>query len=121
MADSASDFTEQQLLEMYDRIDALITNIEVNLLGRYGGPTDQARRLREAKKLRAEVIARLGYQPKSTLDKDLEDLKGKINSGEPIHDDFSVDLPHLSDPIFRGPRGGRYRINSNGRKSYDVP
>lgn len=25
------------------------------------------------------------------------------------------------EPIFRGPRGGRYRINSKGRKSYDVP
>ena len=24
-------------------------------------------------------------------------------------------------PTFTGPRGGRYRINSNGRKSYDVP
>ena len=23
--------------------------------------------------------------------------------------------------VFTGPRGGRYRINSNGRKSYDVP
>ena len=22
---------------------------------------------------------------------------------------------------YTGPRGGRYRINSNGRKSYDVP
>lgn len=29
----------------------------------------------------------------------------------------------LKDPneVFIGPRGGRYRINSNGRKSYDVP
>ena len=25
------------------------------------------------------------------------------------------------DRIFIGPRGGRYRINKNGRKSYDVP
>ena len=25
------------------------------------------------------------------------------------------------DEIRTGPRGGRYRINSNGRKSYDVP
>lgn len=23
--------------------------------------------------------------------------------------------------VYKGPRGGRYRINSNGRKSYDVP
>lgn len=25
------------------------------------------------------------------------------------------------DSIYIGPRGGRYRINSKGRKSYDVP
>jgi len=25
------------------------------------------------------------------------------------------------DQIRIGPRGGKYRINSNGRKSYDVP
>ena len=25
------------------------------------------------------------------------------------------------DEVQTGPRGGRYRINSNGRKSYDVP
>ena len=25
------------------------------------------------------------------------------------------------DGVQTGPRGGRYRINSNGRKSYDVP
>ena len=30
--------------------------------------------------------------------------------------------PSLGHPdYFTGPRGGRYRINSNGRKSYDVP
>ena len=121
MADSAPDFTEQQLLAMYDRIDAKITNIEVNLSGRYGGPIDQARRLEEAKRLRAEVIARLGYQPKSDLDNEVEKLKVKIKSSEPVSDDFSIDLPYSGDPIFRGPRGGRYRINSNGRKSYDVP
>ena len=25
------------------------------------------------------------------------------------------------DGIYTGPRGGKYRVNSNGRKSYDVP
>ena len=29
--------------------------------------------------------------------------------------------PSTNDQIRTGPRGGRYRINSNGRKSYDVP
>ena len=121
MAESAPDFTEQQLLAMYDRIDVKITHIEVNLGNKYGGPIEQASRLEEAKRLRAEVIVRLGYQPKSTLDKDLEDLKAKIDSGEPIRDDFSIGLGAVGDPIFKGPRGGRYRINNNGRKSYDVP
>ena len=122
MADSAPDFTEQQLLAMYDRIDAKITNIENNLLGQYGGPVEQASRLEEAKRLRDEVISRLGYQPKSALDKEMEDLKGKIDNGEPIRDDFStgLGLRYVGDPTFRGPRGGRYRINSKGRKSYDV-
>ena len=27
----------------------------------------------------------------------------------------------INDRTYEGPRGGRYRINSNGRKSYDVP
>jgi hypothetical protein len=27
----------------------------------------------------------------------------------------------IGDHVFIGPRGGRYRINSKGRKSYDVP
>ena len=122
MAESAPDFTEQQLLAMYDRIDVKITHIEVNLGNKYGGPIEQASRLEEAKRLRAEVIVRLGYQPKSTLDKDLEDLKAKIDSGEPIRDDFStgLGLRYVGDTTFRGPRGGRYRINSKGRKSYDV-
>ena len=89
MADSAPDFTEQQLLAMYDRIDAKITNIENNLLGQYGGPVEQASRIEEAKRLRDEVISRLGYQPKSALDKEMEDLKGKIDRGEPIRDDMT--------------------------------
>ena len=25
------------------------------------------------------------------------------------------------DEIFEGPQGGKYRVNKNGRKSYDVP
>ena len=112
MADSASDYNEQQLLAMYDRIDVKITQIENNLGNRYGGPIEQASRLEEAKRLRAEVISRLGYQPKSALDKDLEDLKAKVGSVNP--DDYS------SDQIYVGPRGGLYRYNSNGRKSYDV-
>ena len=29
--------------------------------------------------------------------------------------------PKKADEIRTGPRGGKYRINSNGRKSYDVP
>lgn len=29
--------------------------------------------------------------------------------------------PLLTEGFFIGPRGGRYRINRNGRKTYDVP
>ena len=35
--------------------------------------------------------------------------------------DFSLGPSLPSNEVFTGPRGGRYRINSNGRKSYDVP
>ena len=122
MADSAPDFTEQQLLAMYERIDAKITQIKNNLGNQYGGPIEQESRLEEAKRLRAEVISRLGYQPKTAVDEEMEDLKGKIDRGEPIRDDFStgLGLRYVGDPTPRGPRGGRYRINSKGRKSYDV-
>ncbi len=30
-------------------------------------------------------------------------------------------LMSSQEKIYTGPQGGRYRINSNGRKSYDVP
>ena len=33
----------------------------------------------------------------------------------------SAAQPSWRDKIFTGPRGGRYRINQKGRKSYDVP
>ena len=121
MADSAPDFTVQQLLAICDRIDSLLSNIQMNVCGEYGGPTEQARRLQETKRLCAEVVSRLGYKPKSTRDKGLEDLNVKIKSIEPISDDFSVDLPHGRDLIFRGPRVDWYRINSNVRESCDVP
>ena len=35
--------------------------------------------------------------------------------------DFSPGPSLPSSQVFTGPRGGRYRINSNGRESYDVP
>ncbi len=31
------------------------------------------------------------------------------------------DIKIKRDSVYTGPRGGRYRINRNGRKSYDVP
>ena len=114
MAENAPGPNEQELLAIYDRLDALVTNIEVNLMGKYGGPIDQARRLQEAKNLRAEVISKMGYQPKSSLDNEIEELKGKIGDGRADDYDYS------GDQIFIGSRGGLYRYNSNGRKSYDV-
>ncbi|WP_415411090.1 hypothetical protein ACLM45_05820 [Synechococcus sp. A10-1-5-9] len=115
MDNQASDSSEQKLLEMYVRLDALHTNIEVNLSGRYGSPTEQARRLDEVKELRQQVIDKLGYTPKSTLDKEIEAMKRGEDLQEPYRNYWSG-----HDPVFTGPRGGRYRINSNGRKSYDV-
>ena len=32
-----------------------------------------------------------------------------------------TDLTIPEERVYTGPRGGKYRINSNGRKSYDVP
>ena len=47
-----------------------------------------------------------------------EEETPKFNYGE--SPDHPVDW---GEPVqvYKGPRGGRYRINSNGRKSYDVP
>ena len=33
----------------------------------------------------------------------------------------TIPSPRQKDEIFEGPQGGKYRINKNGRKSYDVP
>lgn len=121
MDNQASDSSEKKLLEMYDRLEALHTNIQVNLCGRYGSPTEQARRLEEVKELRQQVINKLGYKPKSTLDKEIEAMK----RGEDLEETYRNQKPYRNhwsgyDPVFTGPRGGRYRINNNGRKSYDV-
>jgi len=35
--------------------------------------------------------------------------------------DLGIDPEDDSDKIHIGPRGGRYRINNNNHKSYDVP
>ena len=110
---------EKDLLAIYDRLDEKIALIKTNPLGKYGGPIDQARRLKEAEDLRAEVIAELGYQPKSTLDKEIEAMRNGENIHEPAFPEGSVWSGY--DPTYTGPRGGRYRINKNGRKSYDVP
>ena len=36
-------------------------------------------------------------------------------------DEGTEELLSPEERTYTGPRGGRYRINSNGRKSYDVP
>ena len=33
----------------------------------------------------------------------------------------NITYPPARKTIYKGPRGGKYRINKNGRKSYDVP
>ena len=45
-------------------------------------------------------------------------LTGEVPSGADVS---RSNRSAVSDVIYTGPRGGRYRINSNGRKSYDVP
>jgi hypothetical protein len=48
-----------------------------------------------------------------TIDDELELLKIKIVAEPNTRDS-------LTDAVYTGPRGGLYRINSSGRKSYDV-
>ncbi len=104
MAD-APNKTEQALLAMYDRLDEKIAKNKNNLDGRYGGPIDQARRLKKAEDLRAEVIAKLGYQPESALDKEIEAMKNGENTYEPVFPEGSVWSGY--DPTYTGPSGGR--------------
>ena len=57
------------------------------------------------KKAEDERLGREPFNPLVAIDRSLEYHREKGQFQEEIH---------------VGPRGGRYRINSNGRKSYDV-
>ena len=60
-------------------------------------------RREELRKIAKENVARLLATPTTAI-RDLQ----KAELKDP-------------DEVFIGPRGGKYRVNSNGRKSYDVP
>ena len=58
---------------------------------------------------------------KREKDKRDREATREIVRREAANMDFSPGPSLPSNEVFTGPRGGRYRINSNGRKSYDVP
>ena len=70
-----------------------------------GNPEGSAERREELRAKAKERVADLIQNP----DKYGSKAKKKV-----------PDPPLWGDRIFIGPRGGRYRINSKGRKSYDV-
>jgi len=51
---------------------------------------------------------------------DLKDIEAEQEKLKRLRSS-SAQPPAPNDQTRVGPRGGRYRINSNGRKSYDVP
>ena len=58
---------------------------------------------------------------KREKDKRDREATREIVRREAANMDFSPGPSLPSNEVFTGPRGGKYRINSNGRKSYDVP
>ena len=51
----------------------------------------------------------------------LMEVEKRIKAEERYKQERGDDGFSGSSGIYTGPRGGRFRINSNGRKSYDVP
>lgn len=100
--------TEKELLSMYEKLETLIVKTTNDLAGKYT-PEERVRKVEEAKALRRQVIEKLGYQPKTEIDQEVDVLRQMISNGESVYPEIHI-----------GPRGGRYRINRNGHKSYDV-
>ena len=91
---------------------------------------EQARKRQEEARKRIEEAEKLRKQIAEGTPEELAALwkAGKLDTREynRLNPRKTVQRgPSLSDRghsgIYTGPRGGRYRINSSGRKSYDVP
>lgn len=118
MTDSAPGLSEQKLLAMHAKACEIMRSLEYGL---EQGSEDNFYHQWEAKKILKEIENKLGYKPQTVIDEDMEALKQKIKSGQSTINDFS-DLsdydPNQKDQIYIGPRGGLYRINRNGNKTY---
>ena len=53
-------------------------------------------------------------------DEALQEVEKRLKAQEAYLAERGGGLRGSNEVIYRGPRGGRYRINGNGRKSYDV-
>ena len=58
---------------------------------------------------------------KDKIELGLEGADERINALRKRAKELGIEFDANGDVIETGPRGGRYRINSSGRKSYDVP
>lgn len=73
-----------------------------------------------------KLAMKLGV-PKNASIEELDNLLAEIKQvGELVRQkrnerELRQEKSFLSDETYTGPRGGKYRVNSNGRKSYDVP
>tara|TARA_B100001063_G_C16438240_1_gene392241 strand:+ start:182 stop:622 length:441 start_codon:yes stop_codon:yes gene_type:complete len=103
---------EKEWVATYERIESKITilksklyRVSSDLVG------DIERRIKEAEEIREKIVGRLGYTPKTLIDDDLEELKQSIEDG-------TSSLSHLPDDAWIGPKGGIYRRNSKGGRTY---
>ena len=88
---------------------------------------EQARKRSEEERKRSEAAEKLKKQIAEATPEELAALwrAGKLDARDYNRANPRKTIqkgPSQSEPGFYvGPRGGRYRINSSGRKSYDVP
>ena len=94
----------------------------------YNQKQEELKNLREDEPIEAEISAEQ-KERQERIDKKMRDAEEYVQrlkregaikwSDKPGA--YSTSGSGLFDGVHTGPRGGRYRINSNGRKSYDVP
>ena len=80
------------------------------------------KRIEEAEKLRKRIAEATPEELAAMWKAGKLDARdyNRLNPRKPVQKGLSPS--EIVDPgIYVGPRGGRYRINSSGRKSYDVP
>ena len=103
---------EKEWVATYEQIEIKITMLKSKLYKANGYlDGDIERRIKEAEEIREKIVGRLGYTPKTFIDDDLEELKQSMEDG-------TSSLAHLPDDAWIGPKGGIYRRNSNGGKTY---